>query len=105
MAPGFKEPNARNALKSCPFLRPAASKLPFKLAVKSFPIFRSACLALSFTCDAQKISFGLNLNVLGVNPWKINADNVITVLAVCLHPGSLVINRILRLMAREKSTE
>src|SRR5436190_324460 len=77
----------------------------FKLPVESFPIFRSLFLALSFPGDAEDIAFGLNMNVFGVNTWKINPDNIIAILAVCFHPRGPVAERILRVRTLEESTE
>ena len=76
---------------------------PFKFSVESFPIFRSFFLGLSFPCDAQKISFRLNMNILGIDTRKINSYNIVTIFAVCFHPRRPVAERILRVRALERT--
>jgi len=58
----------------------------FKFTVESFSIFRSLFLALAFAGNAQNISFGLNMNILGINARKINPDNILAILSGCFYP-------------------
>src|SRR4030095_13419895 len=78
---------------------------PFKFSVEGFSIFRSLFPGFSFSCDAQKISFRLNMDILGIDTRKIDSYYIVAILAVCFNPRRPVAERILRVRMLEKSTE